>query len=255
MKSFIRAAIGLCLCTLLVTPAQAQSSTTQDDWKDARKNVVRYNLTAPALFGFDKAVILGYERLINAHQSVSFNIGKTALPKLISISTDSFGLAKDSKNTGINFSLDYRFYLRKENRYIAPRGIYLGPYYAFTQVKRETDWSGTSGGTTKFATTKMDVNWNVIGAQLGYQFVFWDRVTLDLVLVGPGLAWYNLKARAEGNLTADEKEQLLNAVEDIIQQKFPGFNYVFGEEELSGSGSLNTTSVGFRYLIHLGFLF
>src|SRR4051812_12899038 len=87
------------------------------------KNVVRYNLSGPLLFGFDKYVIFGYERVVNARQSFSINIGGVGLPSLVSLNTDSFYLQKDVKNTGYNISVDYRFYLSKENKYAPPHGI------------------------------------------------------------------------------------------------------------------------------------
>jgi hypothetical protein len=242
---------------MMLGEAHAQKLRMDSVWQESRKNVVRYNLSAAALFGFDKAVILGYERVINPHQTISVNFGKTALPKLINIDTDSFSVSKDVKNTGFNFSLDYRFYLRKENRDYAPHGLYLGPYYAFTQLKRETNWTGKQGsGDNQEATVTADWNWNVVGVEMGYQFVFAKRITLDFVLVGPGVAWYDLKAKAEGQLLTDEdREQLLDAAIQLIEEKFPGFNYVLSGEELNASGRLTTTSVGFRYLIQVGFLF
>src|SRR5262245_53680240 len=79
------------------------------------KNVVRYNLSGALLFGIDGYIVFGYERVINPHQSFSINVGRASLPKLISISTDSFSISKDQKRTGFNLSVDYRFYLGSEN--------------------------------------------------------------------------------------------------------------------------------------------
>src|SRR5215475_2179692 len=87
------------------------------------KNVIRYNLSSALIFGINRYVVFGYERVIRKNQSISINVGGVALPKLISINTDSFSLQKDTKNNGVNFSVDYRFYLGKENKYPAPRGV------------------------------------------------------------------------------------------------------------------------------------
>ena len=40
-----------------------------------------------------------------------------------------------------------------------------------------------------------------------------------------------------------------------LEQKVPGFNWVFSGEELSGKGTLSTTTIGYRYLIQIGFRF
>src|SRR5438874_11135312 len=97
----------------------------QDSSKEkSYKNVIRYNLSGALLVGFDKYAIIGYERIINKNQSISINVGGAKLPKLASINTDSFHLGKDAENKGYNISIDYLFYLRKENKYGPPHGVY-----------------------------------------------------------------------------------------------------------------------------------
>jgi len=90
---------------------------------------------------------------------------------------------------------------------------------------------------------------------LGYQFIFWKRLTLDLVLVGPGVADYKLKTAIDQDLAADNKQQLQDAIEQLLTQKFPGMNYVFADKEFKADGTIGTWSVGYRYLIHIGFAF
>ena len=80
-------------------------------------------------------------------------------------------------------------------------------------------------------------------------------MAVDFVLVGPGLSSYRLSTKIEGNLDGEEREQLQDAVQQLIQQKFPGMNYVFSDKQLDASGVLNTWSIGFRYLIHIGYNF
>ena len=220
------------------------------------KNVIRYNLSGALLFGPDKYVVLGYERVINKKQSVSLNVGKAALPKLISIITDSFALQKDLKNTGKNISIDYRFYLAKENRYLPPRGVYIGPYYSYNLFERNNEYTfKRADGSTQTGTTDTKLSIHTVGAELGYQFVLWKRLTLDMLLIGPGISAYNVNSKLGSTLTEAEKEQLRDAIQDVLTQRFPGLNYVLGDDELDGNGVLNTTSFGFRYIIHIGFTF
>jgi hypothetical protein len=94
-----------------------------------------------------------------------------------------------------------------------------------------------------------------IGFELGYQFVFWDRLALDMVLIGPGVGFYSIDAKTEGNLTEEEREQLQDAITDLISQKFPGMDFVLADQEFDAKGAISMTSVGFRYLIHIGFRF
>src|SRR5688572_13211362 len=94
--------------------------------KKTFKNVIRYNLSGGLLFGVDRYIVFGYERVIRPRQSISINAGKISLPELVSIDTDSFRLSKDAKSSGFNISVDYRFYLAKENKYAPPHGLYIG---------------------------------------------------------------------------------------------------------------------------------
>lgn len=247
--------ILLSVLTLIALDGFSQEDTAYS-WKSAKKNIVRYNLSSALLFGFDKTIILGYERLLKPNRSISINAGTTALPKLVNLNFDSLEFKSDAKNTGFNFSVDYRFYLNKLNKYNAPRGVYIGPYYSFNQWNRENDISFlTNTGSNKVAVSEMDFNLHMAGVELGYQFVFWKRATLDLVLIGPGVGFYNIKSKAEGNLTEAERERLEDALIEIISEKFPGMNYTLSDKEFSGSGTIKTSSIGFRYLIHIGFLF
>ena len=229
--------------------------TPDSSWENTKKNIVRYNLSGALLFGFDKCFILGYERVVRPNRSFSINVGTIALPKLISIITDSFQLKNDIKNKGFNISVDYRFYLQRENKYAGPRGVYIGPYYSFNRFDRDNAWNLEKVGNTQVVNTVTNFDIHTIGAELGYQFIFWKKMAVDFVLVGPGLSSYRLSTKIEGNLDGEEREQLQDAVQQLIQQKFPGMNYVFSDKQLDASGVLNTWSIGFRYLIHIGYNF
>jgi len=234
----------------------AQSADTDSSWQKSHKNIIRYNISGALLFGFDKYIIFGYERVVNRHQSFSINVGGAGLPKFISLNSDSFRLQKDTKNSGFNASADYRFYLSHENKYYAPHGVYIGPYVSFNQFKRNNDWTFQEGSSNqKLISTETNFKIFSAGIELGYQFVFWKRVMLDMVLIGPGISAYDLKDTIQGDLTDDQRENLQDALKQLISQKFPGMNYVFADKTFNGNGVINTTSIGFRYLIHIGFAF
>ncbi len=224
-------------------------------WKHARKNVIRYNLSSALLFGVEKTFILGYERALSPHRSFSFNAGTIALPKLVDIETDSFTLNKKGTNNGINLSADYRFYLRSENKHVAPHGVYIGPWYSYNSFTRENSWDYKAGGGQNSATTETKMNIHSLGFELGYQFILWKRLALDFVMIGPGFGFYNVKSKFDSDLTEAQKEQLKQAVTDILTQKFPGMDIVFEDQQLDANGKMNTTSLGYRYVIHIGFNF
>ena len=219
------------------------------------KNVIRYNLSGALLFGIDRYIVFGYERIIRPNQSISINVGKAALPKFVNIITDSLSLTKDKKSSGFNLSIDYRFYLAKENKYAAPRGIYIGPYYSFNSFNRDNEWKYVKGTANSYVTTSSKFDIHTVGFELGYQFILWKRLSLDLLLVGPGVATYRYKATFDSNIDADTKEQLLKGLQQLLTQKFPGMNYVFSDKAIDANGTLNTTAIGYRYIIQIGFNF
>ena len=257
MKSKVIAGIVILIMILrAANMLYAQSTNTDSAWKESYKNIIRYNLSGPIVFGFGNYIIFGYERIVNPRQSFSINVGGVAFPKSAFISIDSFSLDKDTRNKGVNMSFDYRFYLQHENKYNIPHGAYAGPYISYNHFNRTNDWTFQQGSMEqKPVTTTTKFNIFTIGAELGYQFVFWKRLAIDLVLVGPGISVYQLKTKIEGDLTEEQKANLHSAVLQVTTQKFPGMNYVFADEEFDANGVLRTTSFGFRYMIHIGFMF
>jgi hypothetical protein len=219
------------------------------------KNVIRYNLSGALIFGLDRYLVFGYERVIRPNQTISVNVGGVKLPKLISINTDSFSLQKDSKSNGYNISVDYRFYLGKENKYMAPRGAYIGPYYSYNSFTRDNQWQHTNGAANSYVNTHTTLNINTIGFQFGYQLFLWKRLVLDFDLVGPGFGIYKYKASFDSNVTAENKEELLNGLKQLLTQKFPGMNFVFADKQIDADGVMKTNTLGYRYIIHIGFAF
>jgi len=220
------------------------------------KNVIRYDLSGSLLFGVDKYVVFGYERILSPHQSISINIGPASLPKLIAIQTDSFTLSKDTKRNGFNVSVDYRFYLSKENKDAPPHGLYIGPYVSYNRFKRENEWDYNSGSPSEGAVhTDTDFTILTLGGELGYQFVIWKRLAIDLVMIGPGLSHYDLHSTIQNTLSEAAKKQVQSAVTQLISQRFPGMNYVLSDKQFDASGSIRTWDFGYRYIVHLGFVF
>lgn len=231
--------------------------TVKDSTAKTYKNIIRYNITGALLFGFGKYIVLGYERVLSPRRSFSVNVGSAALPKALSIETDSFQTKRESDRKGVNASIDYRFYLQKENKFNAPHGLYIGPYYSYNRFNDDQQWLRRNTGATNEVTSNSTFNINTFGFELGYQLLLWRRITLDMVMVGPGLGFYKYKASFTGNtnLSAETKEQLFEALKQRISQRFPGMNFVVSDQNFDADGVLKTSSVGYRYIIHIGFCF
>jgi hypothetical protein len=245
----------LIILLLTVSTCFAQDQQESPGITIKRKNVIRYNLSGAMLFGANHYVVFGYERVIRSNQSISINFGRIALPKFIGISTDSGSLQKDLKNSGYQVSLDYRFYLRKENKFEAPHGLYIGPYYSYNRFMRDNEWQYKKNGADSFLDAHTDLKINTVGFQLGYQLIFWKKITLDLLMIGPGIGFYNYKTSVDSSVDAATKEQVYKALEQLLTQKFPGMNYVFSDKKIEANGAIKTTNLGYRYIVHIGINF
>jgi len=218
------------------------------------KNIIRLNLSNPALFGI-KNNIIGYERLVKKNHTVSMNVGRFSMPKFDPFVDDSVELQRNYKDRGFNFSIDYRFYLLRENKFDAPRGLYIGPYYAYNYLQRENKWTLAFSSFNGELISELSLNMHLVGVQLGYQFVFWKRLTLDVVFMGPGLWFFDMKTTKSHDLGPEDSESFYEELNNQLKEKFPGYNYVIDGEEVRRSGSFRSGAFGYRYLVNLGFRF
>lgn len=243
------------LIFILLVTLHIPTSFAQQDSVSFR-NTVRINVTNPLIFG-NKAIIFGYERILKNNRSFSVNIGRAYYPKIVSVNTDSLGidLQSSSKDKGINISGDYRFYLKKENKYPAPRGVYFGPFYSYNYFSRTNTWTLNTENYQGDLETELRFNIHTFGVELGYQFVFWDRVTVDMILIGPGMAVYKFEAKLDTELTPEDESEIYQKLDDYLSEKFPGYDEVIDGDGFRTSGVEKTTGLGFRYMIMVGFRF
>jgi hypothetical protein len=220
--------------------------------KKVRKNTLLLSISNPLLISSNFQII-GYERILPNNQSFTLNIGMFSLPKFSESLADSLGLNTDYKDRGFHFSTDYRFYLKKENKFDAPRGVYLAPYYTYNHLNRQNSWDVE--GNIDEVYTNLKLNIHTIGAELGYQFVFWDRVALDLILLGPGFGFYSVKAEIGTTLDPDKERELFQKLNEILADRIPGYNKIIEPGEFRKDGTLNTQGVGFRYVVRVGYRF
>ena len=166
-----------------------QSVSAQETKKEEkfRKNTVHINLTNPLIFG-SGSIVIGYERILKSKKhSFSINIGLTSFPDFGLIENDSLKhLNKLKDQKGFNVSADYRFYLLKENKYPAPRGVYIGPYYSYNYFGNHNSWEvKTLSGVTPVQ-SELKLNVHTIGFELGYQFIFRRPYFVRYGIIGTG---------------------------------------------------------------------
>jgi hypothetical protein len=164
-------------------------SAQKSDSVQLRRNSIKLNLVSSAIFS--NSVVFSYERVTKPNQSWVLTAGAMRFPTLADFGS-SIKVKDETKHTGYVVGGEYRFYLKKENKYPAPHGVYVGPYvtYYYFGNDRNLEYTSPEDQSVTKALLKTELNVLNIGAQLGYQFVIKNRWTIDMVIIGPSeLNW------------------------------------------------------------------
>jgi hypothetical protein len=230
-------------------PLPAQESETQEQ----RLNTIKVDLTSYWLYR--RSYVFSYERVVKPHQTFAITLGYQEFPKLVSFGGGIHG-EKEDKRVGYKVGGEYRFYLKRENKYLAPRGVYLGPYISYLFFNNERGMTiDNDDGTVDQAYLKTKLSVLNVGFQLGYQFVFKDRWTIDLVFIGPSVSRYTLDMKLDGNFTPDEGNDHANAIVDRLLDAFPLLDELVDEKEIDAHGKTSSMSYGYRYQTSIGYRF
>jgi Protein of unknown function (DUF3575) len=238
------------LLTLIMTslPCIVDAQQTEDL---QRKNSIKVEVLSSMLYS--NAFLLSYERVTKPNQSFSVTGGYQEFPKLTSLGTNIKALSSHSRS-GYKVGGEYRFYLQKENKYRAPRGVYLGPFITYHDFRNKRLIEVDNNGVPEEATLKTSFSILNIGAQLGYQFVIGNRWTIDLILIGPAVSNYKAKIKLDGDFTFDI-EDVQNEILLKLIEEFPLLEDVLTDKEATTSGRLDSWSFGYRYQLLLGYHF
>lgn len=240
------------ILSLLLVVFSIPFASAQDSLQFApRVNTVKLDLTHNLLYR--NAYNLSWERIVKQNQSMGITVGYQEFPKVLNLGENIEGKRSDDSG-GFKVGAEYRFYLKKENKFSAPRGVYIGPYFSALGFNTSRDITYTGEGTAEEAKYNAKFNLYSLGGQLGYQFVFNDRWSLDLVVVGPSVTRYNARMRLEGDFEFDA-DDVQNEILQALIQKFPGLDDLLEDKELDSSGRVNVVGIGYRYQFLIGYRF
>ena len=227
--------------------ASAQDTLTHPQ----RKNTIKIDLTSRFLY--NNAFIVSYERVTKPNQSFSVTAGYQEFPRASNLG-QNVAVEEDRKKNGFKFGGEYRFYLKKENKYIAPRGVYIGPYFIYHSFTNERTLEVDNNGTPEYVDLDSKFSILSVGFQLGYQFVLNDRWAIDLVLVGPSISNYKYTLDLSGNYTFDKDDIQNEIILDLID-RFPFLEEAIDEDHATKKGKLDSWSYGYRYQLQVGYHF
>jgi hypothetical protein len=230
------------------------SSFSQSEDSVSKKNVIKFNLSAPALYS--SAFLFQYERVLNPNRSISAQVGHITLPQFLS-NLDNVQKISDTEKVGFNATIDYRFYLAKENKYNSPHGVYIAPYASVHSFRNIKNFELQGKETNEFEPVSLNSKINILsaGVALGYQFVVWDKMTLDFLVVGPSISNYKVKMALDGDIPVEELDENLQLIIEHIAERVPFLDNLLEEKFAEFNGRSNFSTFGFRYSVSIGFRF
>jgi hypothetical protein len=241
------------ICIVILFSATSMVVQAQKGDTTLRRNTIKLDITSYWLYR--NAIVFSYERVIKSkpYQTWGITAGLQQFPSVFG-TVDNVNVTRETKAAGMKLGAEYRFYLQKENKYKAPHGVYLGPYTSFHNYSNDRSIEVDNNGVLEYADLNTDLNILNIGVQLGYQFVLNNRWTIDLVFIGPSISNYSFKTSLDGNFTFDPDE-ITNEVVLKLIDKFPAFEELINEGDISSKGKVNTWAYGYRYQFQIGYHF
>jgi hypothetical protein len=238
--------VNLLICVGINTVVAQEGPPTSN-----RKNIIKLDLTTK--LWYSNAYGISYERITKPNQSFAITLGYQEFP-ITSRLGQNIAVKEDRNKDGYKFGGEYRFYLKKENKYNAPRGIYIGPYFTRHSFTNERVLEIDNDGTPEEAILNSKLTIFNLGFQLGYQFVLNNRWTIDVVFIGPSFSNYRYKLTLGGNYTFDPEDIQNEIILDLLD-RFPLLDEVISEKEATSSGRLDSWAYGYRYQLQVGYHF
>lgn len=237
--------------SVLAVPA----TTKEYPLQPYHRNVIKFNPTPMLLLGNVNNITLSYERLFGRQISASVQVGYLLFPRLFDDTIAGLIAIYDRSRFGVNLAADFRYYPGIRNRRPAPDGLYLGAYISYYGFQFSNHFDILYATADQNGHLEGRLNIMNIGLELGYQFVFWKRFTVDLLMFGPSVSRYGRDLTISGELDPDEIGNINQEVADKIFARFPALKTIFSGEDLKINGARTNLGIGFRYSIQLGFHF
>jgi hypothetical protein len=218
------------------------------------KNVIKWNPT-PMMLWNKKNVTFSYERVVNPKQSFTVGLGYLVFNNLLDDTILNVFTNTTREKSGLNFSLEYRFYMTKRNSRPVPDGLFLAPFFSMYLYQFENGLDIVNTSEEDFAELSGGLYALNYGGALGYQFVLWKRMTIDLIMIGPAVSYYGGKINFKGDIDLENIKEMNEELYNKIKEKYPNVDGVLVDQTFKKNGRVDILSVGYRYLVQIGFCF
>lgn len=235
--------------------SKPQESEHTDILTPYHLNVVKFNPTPMMLFDELRNVTFSYERLFKKNKSVSLQLGYLVVPQTLNDTLFNSVLLDKYNRKGINIATDYRIYPFSRNRRPAPDGFYYGGYLSFVGTSSESKGKFMNASEDDFITLNARMNMINLGFELGYQFLFGKKYSIDLLMFGPSLTGYWGDFDITGNMNSELGDRIDEELAEKLKERFPALGYLFSDENATFSTSKIVVSSWFRYSVQFGYHF
>jgi hypothetical protein len=218
-------------------------------------NVIKFNPTPMMLFDELRNITFSYERLIKDTRSVSLQLGYLVVPQVLNDTLFSSVLLDKNSRKGVNIAADYRVYPFSRNRFPAPDGLYFGGYLSYIGTSSESQGKLMNASSDDNIIFNARMNMINLGFELGYQFIFSKKFSIDLLMFGPSITGYSGNFKITGNLNSELGDKIDEELAAKLKERFPALGYLFSDEDATFSTSKIVVSSWFRYSIQLGYHF
>jgi len=216
----------------------------------AQENVVKVGVMGLSYGDFS----LSYERAVTPRSAINFTVGylnpNVSLLNSFEEKGQSSGMVLRKLGSGMHTSFDYKFYVG-DNEGI--KGFYIAPYLRFLY------YNSTFSDEIDKTYFDVDLRFSSIGLgfQMGYQWIVFDKVTIDWYFLGLNGAYMFPKLVYS---TANKSNFDYSSIKDNVSEVLDGFGYL-QKSLVQESSSKNLTNwlpafvPGIRSGISIGYAF
>jgi hypothetical protein len=248
---------NLLFCFLLISPLLL-SGQKKDSLSYLQppfhKNIIKFNPT-PMMLWSKKNLTFSYERILDRQHSATISLGYLEFPSLFKDTISNLLAITSREKYGVNIALEFRFYLMRRNSRPIPDGVFLAPFGSFYGYRFRNNVDVLHTNLDSAGLVKGNFYVFNLGIELGYQFVFWKRLTLDFVLFGPSMSYYGGSVNISGNISLSRLKEIDADFYNRLIGKYPMIGDFMINKNFKQDGRLDLFSFGFRYVIQIGFHF
>jgi hypothetical protein len=254
LRSF-RGTLSIALLGVIL-PSQRVNARSDSVGYSPRLNLIKLGASSTIA----NTIALSYERVLNPDLSVCLTVSYM-LPlkpgRLLDLDAENLTFESDRKLTGVFFTPEVKWFLEKSDKRPAPRGLYVGAYLRYSDMRFTSSLSATGTGTDASGSIntscRIDLFEYGIGPSVGYQFLaIKDRLVIDALFFAPRFSIYTLKVKADLQGDGELASDLAQAIEDKLGRDITNASINLST---TGSTTIDSNSLGYRFGIKVGYAF